>query len=290
MIRPSNHWKSRTQKVPTIGTFSVPKFQSLEHLSATKINKAVPGFTVLELLVVIALIGLLAVLVLPALGSARGNSARAACASNLRQLALANIAYAADHGHFVAAAPDIRGRNNTRWHGARTSRNEPFDPANGPLSPYFGKSKRVKECPSFRPPDDEGFEQGCGGYGYNACGVGSQAYLVGAYAGAATGMPVGVIANAAQTVMFTDAAFLQGDTLIEYSFAEPVFNISSRAPPRESFRAQPSIHFRHDGHANVAWADGHVTLEPVRRHGTGGFAEANIGWFGPDDNSLFDPF
>lgn len=252
-------------------------------------HRTMNGFTVLELLVVVAMVGLLIALIMPALGSSRASSSRAACASNLRQLALANIAYAADHGYFVAAASDIRGRNTQRWHGTRSSGGDAFDPANGPLSPYFGRSRQVKQCPAFHP-EREGFEHGCGGYGYNAAGVGSQAYLRGARAGAVMGMPVGAIARASETIMFTDAAFLQGDELIEYSFAEPVFHISGNAPPRETSRAWPSIHFRHDGYANVAWADGHVTSEPMSNEFNQAFSDVHIGWFGPSDNTLFDPY
>ena len=51
----------------------------------------------------------------------------------------------------------------------------------------------------------------------------------------------------------------------------------------------PTIHFRHRGRANVAWADGHVTSEALARTG-GKWASRQLGWFGPDDNSLFDPF
>ncbi len=252
-------------------------------------RNSVAGFTLIELMVTLAIIGLLAALVLPALGSARRSSTRAACASNLRQLALANTAYAADHGYYVAAAADVRGRNNQRWHGERESRRQPFDPAKGPLAPYLGVEARVRQCPEFRP-EANGFEAGCGGYGYNACGVGSQAYVLGAYRGAARGMAPGAIADASKTVMFTDAGFLQEGELIEYSFAEPRRHLSDSAPPREAYPAIPSIHFRHEGLANVVWVDGHVSSMPLSGHHTPSYTDAQIGWFGPEDNSYFDPY
>ncbi len=56
------------------------------------------GFTLIELLVVIAIIAVLIGLLLPALGSAREGGRSTACASNLRQLAVALHTYFGDFG------------------------------------------------------------------------------------------------------------------------------------------------------------------------------------------------
>lgn len=55
------------------------------------------GFTLTELLVVIAIIALLAALLLPALARTKESGRRAACAQNLRQLALSLTLYANDN-------------------------------------------------------------------------------------------------------------------------------------------------------------------------------------------------
>jgi prepilin-type processing-associated H-X9-DG protein len=62
-------------------------------------------------------------------------------------------------------------------------------------------------------------------------------------------------------------------------------------------RPDPTIHFRHDGIANVAWCDGHVSGERMsfttdyQTHSRISAEEADemgVGWFGPDSNELFD--
>lgn len=62
------------------------------------------AFTLVELLVAIALIGVLAALLLPALGRARGAARRVACVNNLHQINLAMISYADDHANSLRAA------------------------------------------------------------------------------------------------------------------------------------------------------------------------------------------
>jgi prepilin-type N-terminal cleavage/methylation domain-containing protein/prepilin-type processing-associated H-X9-DG protein len=65
------------------------------------------GFTLVELLVVIAMIGILVALLLPAILAAREASRRTTCASNLRQIVFAALQYADVHGQrFPAQAGD----------------------------------------------------------------------------------------------------------------------------------------------------------------------------------------
>ncbi|MFM7322332.1 MAG: DUF1559 domain-containing protein, partial [Armatimonadota bacterium] len=55
------------------------------------------GFTVIELLVVVAVIAILAALLFPVFGQARERARGATCLSNVRQLAMAVLLYAQDH-------------------------------------------------------------------------------------------------------------------------------------------------------------------------------------------------
>jgi prepilin-type N-terminal cleavage/methylation domain-containing protein len=66
------------------------------------------GFSLLELLVVIAILALLIAILLPALGQARHQAHRAACAGNLRQVGVAIHMYAEDFANTIPFGPTGR--------------------------------------------------------------------------------------------------------------------------------------------------------------------------------------
>lgn len=259
------------------------------------------GFTLLETLATIGVIGVLFALLAPALEGARESARLAACGSNIRQLQLGAMLYARDHdGRYPPGARDFHG-NLHRWHGARDATGHAFDPARGPLASYLeshAAGEAVRCCPTFKPTVEEltargsGFEGGAGGYGYNNAFVG--VVRAPATGGAwrlvtdETGSRASRFTSPARTVGFTDAALLT-DRLIEYSFAEPRV-----WPDHPDFAPDPSTHFRHDGAASVAWLDGHVSVDRMSETADGWFSsghsgEAGLGWVGvASDNRLYD--
>jgi len=267
---------------------------AVSHIDVGRTSSSASAFTLIELLVVVAIIGILAAMLMPALSGALEQGRSTQCKSNLRQLHLANSLYAADHGRYVPGSTDIFSSQLNRWHGNRSSTSQPFVGTNGPLACYLGTDGNIRACPSLyryinNANSQSGFEAGCGGYGYNMMGVGSLSFISGTYDAdsVVTGMAPEGISDPAHTVMFADAAFPQPPGskpkfLIEYSFVEPYTHADGST-------AQPSVHFRHTGHANVVWCDGHVSSEDLTTPYSVAFTAFNVGWFGGKNNTLYDP-
>ena len=158
-----------------------------------------PGaFTLIEMLVVIAIIGILAGLLLPALTAARERGREAACKSNLRQLFMAMDMYCNHFDeYYLSAARDINTTNLERWHGIRQQTGTdpstgspiytPFDPSLSKLAPYLYQSSTPPAPPEGRKSSNAplspasgigsgAYEVGCGGYGMNHLYVGSNEY------------------------------------------------------------------------------------------------------------------
>ncbi len=126
------------------------------------------AFTLLELLIVIAVIAILACLIIGGIASARDSAHKTACASNLRQLALSLQMYVNDSKDYPPLYSYPWRNGGKMW----------FDD----LQPYTHQSwtNPLYLCPSYAGPpttagtvSDAGFQQPVGSYGYNIGGVGA---------------------------------------------------------------------------------------------------------------------
>jgi prepilin-type N-terminal cleavage/methylation domain-containing protein/prepilin-type processing-associated H-X9-DG protein len=104
------------------------------------LHKSTQGFTLIEILVVIAIIALLAAILFPAFARARENGRRASCQSNLKQMGLGLIQYTQDYDErlpYAKTSPTTSPTMNWTW-GAS-------------LYPYI-KSAQIFICPSDSAP------------------------------------------------------------------------------------------------------------------------------------------
>lgn len=254
------------------------------------------GFTLVEVIVTISIITGLALVAYMGgrtlINTARINQSMA----NLRSLAVANATYLADNQVFCPADDQY---NLRRWHGRRRASDGGFDATAGLLSPYLGKSKTVGICPLFKDivnGDEGSYESGTGGYGYNSSYIGGRPGKM--FDRVTKLRPSERLANIhdpARTVMFTTTAYALADGLQEYPSCEPPFWDYGSGP--SSDRPNPTVHFRANGKALVAWCDGHVSAEAsngsddhgANPHG-GDSHDFDLGWFGPEeDNGYWNP-
>ena len=217
------------------------------------------GFSLIELLVVITIIGLLAALLMPALQQARESARAAVCASNLRQMGQATQMYLDDYGRFFSYYTDL-GPNRLWYFGLES----PFNPGGAPaarhidltqakLFPYLQKLHGVEICPSYdyrSPKWRQKFDQITYGYGFNTSGLITNSI----------GKMPSELRNPARTISFADAA--QINTIQPPASAANPMIEESYLVEFSSLRI-PTTHFRHKGFANVVFCDGHVEAMPM---------------------------
>lgn len=98
-------WTSKKTERPRRLLAKVPRERRFKSwASSVRMKKAI-AFTLVELLIVIAIIGILAGLLLPCLNQAKEKAKRTACVSNLKQVSLATRLYADDNSDSLPVLP-----------------------------------------------------------------------------------------------------------------------------------------------------------------------------------------
>ena len=204
------------------------------------------AFTLLELLVAVAIIGVLAAMILPAIGKGRQRAKETLCASNLRQIYIATTMYLTENDWrmFPFAQTVSEGRlwyfGLERGYTIGTPEGtRPLDKTHARLYPYICSVGGIELCPSFDYRSSYlklKFQGASYGYGINF-------YLLNKPFPKQNESEVALFADCAQVNTFQPPASPSNPLLEEFYYVNAY---------------EKSAHFRHGKRANVVFCDGHV--------------------------------
>jgi prepilin-type N-terminal cleavage/methylation domain-containing protein/prepilin-type processing-associated H-X9-DG protein len=207
----------------------------------TKHHPSGNGFTLIEILVVIAIIAILAAILFPVFARARENARRSSCQSNLKQLGLAFLQYTQDYDEkYPQWCVALTGYTESRIGGWANV-----------LQPYL-KSTQVLQCPSEPTgPADYTAVYGFSDYWYNSNLSGISEAAIGQVALTVLSGD-GMSASAAYNFSGSSTGFF-GCSLNSWTGLA-----TNSGTPGRAADTNYGAFLRHLGGINYAFADGHV--------------------------------
>lgn len=228
------------------------------------------AFTLVEALVVVAIIAVLMGMLLPVLRMASGTARQHACQANLRQLSLAALAYSTSNRESMPPAVlhflDAGVLRTVCWDFQPGPGGEP-EP--GPLWQYMSTPLSVQQCPDFTGESSTANDPFTG-YNYNTTYIGHEGFFpfegsegrtMHGWDAVRLGTPVSAFARPERTVVFGDGGWKSGA------------NKFMRAPGNTVEGSLAMIcagtqAFRHTGGCTCcAYLDGHIGVVPQPARG-----------------------
>jgi len=225
-----------------------------------------PGFTLIEMLTVISIIGLLVGMLLPALNGARERGRQVACQSNLHQLGLAILVYAGDYQNHTPPAYQIENPTTITWYDLLVTNNY--------------ASGKVFQCPDDRRfnlnpliPRSYAMVIGYGNTQYETNWIGGSRltcpYLTNSQVAVVAEYYVSSYTNGVGPTLQDNGAISLGNFLSPYVTSSYDYGQGSGAPPL-------SRHGNNPLKGNYLFLDGHVEfVSSLRGSGTYGPAPSD---------------
>lgn len=243
-----------------------------------KISNGNKGFTLIELITIIAILSILMGLISYGVIYAKESSHSAKCKSNLRNLALATLSYANENnGTFPWGKKNVKGYKYWCWDFVIAD--------NGEVMPGiiwdYTVDQTVLQCPSFLGGQSNTEGDPYTGYNYNCSFIGK---VEGDPAKRQHPAKLSHLKKPGKTALFGDGEFSGGAN----KFMRSPKRSAQHDASSSSVRMAGTQGFRHRGKTNIAFCDGHVEelTQVYNSSGNEGFVSSDCGFISPD-NSLY---